>query len=307
MDPEQISSGHGVDHRADLYAVGIVLCEMLLGTDGIQPSRMTPLGAVFAWSRRLYGRRVPDDIAAILDRACAEDPRQRYRDATEFKRAVVAALHRRKPGYGAEELARELNLLRNANAVRTTGREATVVEKPSLHEMLDVSDEPEPTKTTPVPRMPMRAIDQRQLDATLPPPVPYVPLPLETVPMPQLTSKMPVKTLALVTAATATVLTFAIVLLVALRAPAAPNPTALADEPRLAAAPPSQPKATTGVLAVEGPPGTAVTIGSTVYPAAPCQLELPAGRYTVKLRKRRARSVTREVTIEAGRSVALRL
>src|SRR5262249_2181767 len=115
------------------------------------------------------------------------------------------------------------------------------------------------------------------------------------------------RALALITAASAAVLTFAIVLLVALRAPAAPVSSQELDGPRVAVAPLPQPKATTGLLAVEGPPGTSVMIGSTSYPAAPSRLELPAGRYTVKRRKPRARMVPREVTIEAGRQVALRL
>jgi hypothetical protein len=248
----------------------------------------------------MYGKRVPDDVAAILDRACAEDPRQRYSDAAEFRRAVTAALHRRKPGYGAEDLARDIDVLRNSDEIRSTGKEPTEVE---LHDEFDLSDEPEQTR---------RHVQPKKLvTAPLPPPERYAPpppaLPAPTEPVPMLARKTPVRALALVTAASAAVLTFAIILLVALRAPAAPRFSSLPLASAPVAPPLAPAKSTTGLLAVEGPPGTAVSIGSTNYPSAPCRVELPAGRYTVKLRRSHARAVTRVVTIEAGRSIALRL
>ena len=41
-------------------------------------------------------------------------------------------------------------------------------------------------------------------------------------------------------------------------------------------------KPTTGKLSVAGPIGMSVMIGSTAYPPAPCELELPPGHYSVK-------------------------
>jgi hypothetical protein len=88
---------------------------------------------------------------------------------------------------------------------------------------------------------------------------------------------------------------------------AAPLPPPLAAAPLVQPLPSVRPA--TGTLSVQGPAGTTVTIGSTSYPPAPCQLELPAGHYQVKLRKRSNKShpVTRYVTIQPGREIALRL
>src|SRR5581483_399700 len=81
-----------------------------------------------------------------------------------------------------------------------------------------------------------------------------------------------------------------------------------ATAPRVAAQPLATPLPQTGTLTVEGPSGASVTIGATSYPPAPCVVELPPGDYAVKLKKRaRARAVVRHVTIEAGRAVSLRL
>jgi serine/threonine-protein kinase len=106
MAPEQWS-GAVVDHRADVYAAAMVLCEALLGDAGCEPRSQTPYGPVFAWSAAAAAR-LPADVAALLGRALASRPSARFADAAAFRGAVVEALARRAPGYGAEELARDL-------------------------------------------------------------------------------------------------------------------------------------------------------------------------------------------------------
>jgi serine/threonine-protein kinase len=120
MAPEQVQA-RAVDGRADLYAVGVVLCELLLGPAFCEPRpsqrRMTDLGPTFVWSRARAVREqpgvVPDDVLAILDHALAERPERRYSDAASFRRDLVYALHRRHPGYGAEDLAAAIEALKS--------------------------------------------------------------------------------------------------------------------------------------------------------------------------------------------------
>ena len=107
MAPEQLT-GQPVDHRADLYAVGVTLFEALLGDWRASRARTTPYGPMFTWPRHVPPDLVPPDVGEILQRAVVDDPRARFADAAQFRRAVVTALGRHAPGYDAEMLAFDL-------------------------------------------------------------------------------------------------------------------------------------------------------------------------------------------------------
>jgi tRNA A-37 threonylcarbamoyl transferase component Bud32 len=101
MSPEQLgdlAAGEQVDHRADLYCLGVVLYEMLLGvppftsetTHGYIVKHLTqpprPFAAVapeIEW---------PDGLEAIVFRAMEKDRRNRFADAREFSAAMQPLL-----------------------------------------------------------------------------------------------------------------------------------------------------------------------------------------------------------------------
>ncbi|MBF0271306.1 MAG: serine/threonine protein kinase [Magnetococcales bacterium] len=94
MPPEQIM-GQKIDRRADLFAAGVILHELLFGrkpftgsdtweitrqiltAEPIQPMSGDPL--------------LPAPLAAVLQKALAKRPRDRFQSATEFLSALQAA------------------------------------------------------------------------------------------------------------------------------------------------------------------------------------------------------------------------
>ena len=80
MAPEQISEPAKVDHRADIYSLGVVLYEMLTGE---LPARTLQLP-----SARMGGVRVDVRIDEIVLRALQHEPERRYQTATQFKTRV---------------------------------------------------------------------------------------------------------------------------------------------------------------------------------------------------------------------------
>jgi serine/threonine-protein kinase len=97
MAPEQAASGQ-IDARADLYAVGAILYEMIAGRLPFAgPSSVAVLDAKIKGSPE----RLPDDVSAPIDalvmKALARHPSERFQTATEMREAVAAALLPRPP------------------------------------------------------------------------------------------------------------------------------------------------------------------------------------------------------------------
>jgi eukaryotic-like serine/threonine-protein kinase len=96
MSPEQVRGASSVDHRADLYSLGMCLFHMLTGDFayyspnyseilvGICTQPLPLLRAKAPW--------VPESVEVWFQRACAKDPLERFQSADEMTEALQAAV-----------------------------------------------------------------------------------------------------------------------------------------------------------------------------------------------------------------------
>lgn len=96
MSPEQIRGDRVLDGRSDIYALGVLLFEMLSGTHPFDTP--TPMGIAVKHITapvppiRDLQPGLPPGIEAVLDKAMAKKPEERFQMATEMAEAVQALL-----------------------------------------------------------------------------------------------------------------------------------------------------------------------------------------------------------------------
>ena len=96
MAPEQVQGQKTVDHRVDLYAVGVILFRALTGRNPF--TALTPLGLVYqvctvaAPSVTEHRPDAPPELAAIVTRLMEKDPERRFQSAAALGEAL-RALH----------------------------------------------------------------------------------------------------------------------------------------------------------------------------------------------------------------------
>jgi YVTN family beta-propeller protein len=107
--PEQIR-GERVDARADIYALGCVLFHTLAGGPPYQ--RDSDEATLWAHlhddppSLRANAADAPPELQAVIDRALAKEPDDRYRSAGDLGRAALAAIGRNAAPRGERVVAR---------------------------------------------------------------------------------------------------------------------------------------------------------------------------------------------------------
>ena len=91
MSPEQVR-GAKVDHRSDLFAVGLVMYEMLTGTRAFErESSLKTLKAIVQdkpLNPRELNPEVPMEVVKLLSKALEKNPDRRYKSAQEMQLAI---------------------------------------------------------------------------------------------------------------------------------------------------------------------------------------------------------------------------
>lgn len=102
MAPEQQTNPAGVDHRADIYPLGVIFFELLTGRAPLPGLKITTLRP-----------DLPPEADAFLEKAMAPNPEHRYGSALEFKAALmnVYKLSQQQAARPAQKTAQKAGLL----------------------------------------------------------------------------------------------------------------------------------------------------------------------------------------------------
>ncbi|HVW29517.1 MAG TPA: serine/threonine-protein kinase [Polyangiaceae bacterium] len=94
MSPEQAKGAKGMDHRADLYAVGVILYECVTGRVPFNADTFNELlFKIVLETPQPIEQVIPDSDPAfnqIIQHAMAREPQDRYQTAREFQEAIDA-------------------------------------------------------------------------------------------------------------------------------------------------------------------------------------------------------------------------
>jgi hypothetical protein len=141
MSPEQMRGDYDIDHRSDIYSIGIVLYEMLAGkqlyTGDNDTMREKVLNAPFD-AASLTSLGYPEELVEIVSRMLERKKEDRYEKAIE----VFRDLRRLLKGKETEELSAELAMFvskRLAAEMQEEGAATTYVKQINLQ---DVKNDP---------------------------------------------------------------------------------------------------------------------------------------------------------------------
>jgi eukaryotic-like serine/threonine-protein kinase len=141
VSPEQ-AMGRPLDGRSDLFSLAVVLAEMLIGR-ALFPGQsefeiLSNLHSGNVSALEIHGRHVPEDVRAVLRRALAPRPDDRFAHAAAFLAEIEAAAQRHELELGAHVFAewlKDMGLLAVQSATR--GFFSSAAQRPTIPESPD--------------------------------------------------------------------------------------------------------------------------------------------------------------------------
>lgn len=132
MSPEQ-AGGERVDHRSDIWSLGIIAYEAL---SGVLPTRADSVGGVLkiVMTARIpplrdAGLTLPTEIIDLVDRMLAETPQNRPQDLREVRDVLLRHVSEQVPDFGAPVPERSLSdMHETAPAIESTVAMADTVQ-----------------------------------------------------------------------------------------------------------------------------------------------------------------------------------
>lgn len=92
MSPEQIRSASTVDHRTDIWSLGVILFELLTGRTPYVGDARSVIAQIVSdpiVPPSRYVPTLPPELVAVVMKALAKDPDQRYQSAQELRYALT--------------------------------------------------------------------------------------------------------------------------------------------------------------------------------------------------------------------------
>jgi len=132
MSPEQIR-GEQPDRRSDIYSLGVTLFEMVSGHPPFQADSAMTLMMMHVNDPvpdpRKLNPEVPDDLVAVINKALAKDPNNRYQTAAQMASALRNVVASIKSGASAQMPALGGTMIEESPMAKTkTSSDATAFE-----------------------------------------------------------------------------------------------------------------------------------------------------------------------------------
>jgi serine/threonine protein kinase len=113
MSPEQCKGAKRLDHRSDIYSLGIILFELLTGRTPFENPNEEGFGGLLTRhmyvpapvpSKMVKGRKIPEEVETVVLKVLSKKPEQRHQSCKEFLGDLLIAIEKFK-GETAKDIA----------------------------------------------------------------------------------------------------------------------------------------------------------------------------------------------------------